>query len=55
MHAAFARPVGVNHCIVIGTLVVLLLESALLQKTTALSSFAGSPRTSCNCTAKRYR
>jgi hypothetical protein len=33
----------------------LLLESALLQKTTARSSLAGSPSTSCSCTAKRYK
>ena len=32
-----------------------LLESALLQKTTARSSLAGSPSTSCSCTAKRYK
>jgi hypothetical protein len=37
----------------VDAMAILLLESALLQKTTALSSLAGSPRTSCSCTAKR--
>lgn len=32
-----------------------LLESALLQNTTARFSLSGWPSTSCSCTANRYR